>query len=97
MDFRYWDSAAFIGWLNAESDKVSHCRPVLEAAKAGQVVIITSALTIAEVLWLKGQPKLPAARAKTIEKFFQNKWIVIRAGCSRPAIGSKTSWPRMAA
>ncbi len=78
MDYRYWDSAAFLGWLNNEAEKVPHCRPVLEAARAGTIVLITSALTIAEVLWLKNQPKLPAARATEIEAFFQHRWIVIR-------------------
>jgi len=78
MDYRYWDSVAFLGWLSSEPDKAPHCRAVLDAAKAGQIVIITSALTIPEVLWLKNQAKLPAAQAKAIEAFFLHKWIVIR-------------------
>lgn len=78
MDYRYWDSNAFLGWLAEESDKVQHCKPVLEAAEAGNIVIVTSALTIAEVLWLKGEQKLPASNAKRIEDFFRSRWIVIR-------------------
>lgn len=78
MDYRYWDSNAFLGWLAEESDKVPHCRPVLEAAESGGLMIITSALTIAEVLWLKGEQKLPPSRAKQIEAFFRNRWIVVR-------------------
>ena len=78
MDYRYWDSNAFLGWLAKEPDKASQCRPVLDAAESGNLVIITSALTIAEVLWLKGGQKLPPAHAKQIEDFFRNKWIVIR-------------------
>jgi len=78
MDYRYWDSVAFLGWLSNEADKASLCRPVLEAAQGGRVVLVTSALTIAEVLWLKGQPKMPAAKAHEMEAFFRHKWIVVR-------------------
>ena len=40
----------FLGWLKKEPDKVSDCQPVLDAAERGDVTVITSALTIAEVL-----------------------------------------------
>lgn len=78
MTYRYWDSNAFLGWLAREAHKVTHCRPVIEAAQAGDLVIVTSALTIAEVLWLRGQPRIPAEQARTIEAFFQHRWIVSR-------------------
>jgi|SRR5882672_7991316 len=78
MDYRYWDSNAFLGWLAEEPDKAPRCKPVLETAEAGDLIIITSALTIVEVLWLKGEQKLPPSRAKQIEAFFRNRWIVIR-------------------
>lgn len=78
MNYRYWDANAFLGWLSGEGDKVSYCRAVLDAATAGDLTIVTSALTIAEVLWLKGQPRIPAARSKEIEAFFKHRWIVIR-------------------
>ena len=54
MDFRYWDANVFLGWLKDEADKVDYCRPVIEAANAGKIKIVTSALTITEVLWMKG-------------------------------------------
>jgi hypothetical protein len=78
MDYRYWDSNAFLGWLAEESDKVPYCKPVLDAAESGGLTIVTSALTIAEVLWLKGQKKLPSTQAKQIEAFFRHRWIVVR-------------------
>ena len=55
MDFRYWDSNAFLGWLAEEPDKIDYCRPVIKAAESGKVRILTSALTIPEVLWIKGR------------------------------------------
>ena len=78
MDFRYWDSNAFLGWLAEESDKVDYCRPVIEAAEAGRVRILTSALTIPEVLWKKGQDRISADSAANVEAFFRHEWIVIR-------------------
>jgi predicted nucleic acid-binding protein len=78
MDYRYWDSVTFLGWLSNETDKVPHCRPVLEAAEGGSVVIVTSALTIAEVLWPKGHKKVEAKHAKMIESFFRHSWIIVR-------------------
>ena len=78
MDYRYWDSNAFLGWLAEEPDKAPRCKPVLEAAESGGLMLVTSALTIAEVLWLKGGQKLPPSRAKQIEAFFRNRWIVVR-------------------
>jgi predicted nucleic acid-binding protein len=78
MDYRYWDSVTFLGWLSGEADKVPDCRPVLEAAESGDVKLITSALTIVEVLWLKGHKKIAAEHARKIEAFFRHSWIVVR-------------------
>ena len=78
MNYRYWDSVMFLGWLKREPDKVSYCQPVLDAAERGDVTVITSALTIAEVLWLKGNPKIEVEQGRQIEAFFRNDWIVIR-------------------
>lgn len=78
MDYRYWDSVTFLGWLSDEKDKVPHCRPVLEAAEGGSVVLVTSALTITEVLWPKGHKKVAAQHAKKIEAFFRHSWIIVR-------------------
>lgn len=78
MKFRYWDSNAFLGWLAAEPDKIDRCRRVIESAEAGDMKILTSALTIAEVLWIRGRPRIPADSAATVEAFFRQEWIVVR-------------------
>jgi predicted nucleic acid-binding protein len=78
MDYRYWDAVTFLGWLSEEVEKVPDCRPVLEAAEAGTVTLVTSALTMAEVLWIKGKPKIDASHARKIEAFFRHSWIVVR-------------------
>lgn len=78
IDRRYWDSDCFLGWLQAEPDKESQCREVLEAADDGNVLIVTSALTIAEVLALKNAAPIPVAERTKVEAFFRSPYIVIR-------------------
>ena len=78
MDFRYWDSNAFLEWLAEEPDKIDYCRPVIKAAEAGRVRILTSALTIPEVLWIKGRDRIPADSAVRVGAFFRHEWILVR-------------------
>lgn len=79
MTDRYWDTVCFLGVLNEEPDKLSACRAVIGAAEKGDVRIVTSALTIAEVLWPKGRPlQLPKEKAEVVQGFFQHEWIVVR-------------------
>lgn len=73
---RYWDSDCFLGWLLGEADKVDGCRQVLAAAAEGRVMIYTSTLTIAEVLHLKGRPRIAADERQAVERFFDHRYIV---------------------
>jgi predicted nucleic acid-binding protein len=77
-DVRYWDACAFSGYLNAEADKIVECESVLKAARDGHILIVTSALTIAEVLFIKDGPKLDPSKRATIEKFFKADYISVR-------------------
>jgi len=77
-NLRYWDSDCFLGWLQAEADKERECQNVLEAAKDGKVRIITSALTIAEVLMIKGKKPIPKANRAKVEAFFRSDFILVR-------------------
>lgn len=74
----YWDSDAFLGWLQAEKGKVELCQGTLDRAKAGEVVIFTSALTLSEVLWMKGAPKVTKDKATTVRRFFRHSYIRVR-------------------
>lgn len=71
----YWDSDAFLGWLQEEPGKVDLCRASLERAQNGELLLVTSALTIAEVLWLRNHPPLPADRADLVRRFFRRSYI----------------------
>ncbi|MGE3993523.1 type II toxin-antitoxin system VapC family toxin [Pseudorhodoplanes sp.] len=77
MDRRYWDSDCFLGYLMAEQDKVADCEQVLQAAEDGKVIIVTSALTIAEVLALRGRDPIPTANREKVEQFFRNEYIAV--------------------
>jgi predicted nucleic acid-binding protein len=77
MDQRYWDSDAFLGWLAEETDKVNECRPVIRAAEEGKTLIVTSALTLAEVLLLRGGPPIAADKAELVERFFEHEYILV--------------------
>jgi predicted nucleic acid-binding protein len=74
----YWDSDAFLGWLQAESGKAELCAGTLKRADEGEVVIFTSALTIAEVLWMRGAPMIPQDKAEIVRKFFRRSYLRVR-------------------
>lgn len=74
---RYWDSCCFLGVLNKEPDKLAACRAVLREAKSGNLYIVTSALTLTEVLRPKGTTLIPREAAQSIHRFFQHEWIVV--------------------
>jgi len=78
MNLRYWDSTVFLAWLLPEPKRHKECQEVLRAAKAGDVKIVTSALTLTEVIKLKGSPALKEDQETLIRRFFLNKYISVR-------------------
>lgn len=74
----YWDSDAFLGWLQAEQGKVELCAGTLRRAELGEVVIFTSALTIAEVLWMRGAPAIPQEKADIVRRIFRRSNLRVR-------------------
>ena len=71
----YWDSDCFLAYFQAELGKVEKCEGILEKAERGDVLIVTSTLTIAEVLWMRGAPRLTKDKATTVQKFFRKSYI----------------------
>jgi len=67
----YWDSDCFLGFFQAEPEKVGKCGAVIDRAELGDVLIVTSALTIAEVLWMRNAPKLRKEKADVLRRFFR--------------------------
>lgn len=78
VELIYWDSDAFLGWLQAEPGKSDLCAGTLKRADQGEVLILTSSLTIAEVLWMRGAPAIPQEKAEIVRKFFRRSYMRIR-------------------
>lgn len=74
---RYWDSCCFLSHLMGE-DETGGCRMILGDAQAGKLQIVTSSLTIAEVLWLRRKTRIPKENAEIVEAFFRHEWILVR-------------------
>ncbi|SRR6266851_587433 len=75
---RYWDANAFLGWLAVEPDKVDRCRGVIRAAEARQLRIVTSSLTLVEVIKLKGGKPVGKESEPKITAFFEQPYVVVR-------------------
>jgi len=75
--YRYWDACCFLGWLRGESDKLDECKAGIRHAEQGKLTIVTSALTLAEVLWLKGKDPIPKDDRDKVRRFFENDYIAL--------------------
>ncbi len=78
VELVYWDNDAFLGWLQEELGKVELCEGTLRRARLGEVIIFTSALTLAEVLWRRGGPPLPKDKADMLNQFFRRSYFRVR-------------------
>lgn len=74
----YWDSDAFLGWFQEEAGKVELCEGTLERAKNGEIIIVTSALTLAEVLWMRNNPPIVKDKADIVGRFFRRSYFRVR-------------------
>lgn len=74
---RYWDSDVFLGWFNAEDGRVQDCRDILYQAEAGDLTIVTSAVTLTEVLFPREETeiRLSPDDEDEIRRFFENEFI----------------------
>jgi len=76
---RYWDTCCFLAYLQNEPNTSEKCASVLEEAENGNLMILTSALTLAEVIKLKGKKPLSKNENQKIKNFFNNSdYIVVR-------------------
>jgi predicted nucleic acid-binding protein len=75
----YWDACCFIGRIAREPDKIADLEMLTEQAKDGKLIIVTSTLTISEVLHEPSEELAASNKFKTINDFFDHPWIVLRA------------------
>jgi predicted nucleic acid-binding protein len=74
----YWDSTCFIAWLKPEPERRSKCQEVLRAAERGELQIVTSAISLIEVIKLdKGPLQMTKDKEKKIADFFKHEYIVV--------------------
>ncbi|MBF0318615.1 MAG: PIN domain-containing protein [Nitrospirae bacterium] len=76
MEQRYWDSSCCLRWLNKEFG-YEKCKEVIAKAEAGEIKIVTSVLTMAEVIYLNTKPKIDRRKSDEISCFFENEYIVL--------------------
>ena len=75
---RYWDSACCHGFLSNQAGRAEQCERVLKEAESGNCEIVISALTIVEVLHLKGERKgLPRESREKIRGFFKRSVFIV--------------------
>jgi predicted nucleic acid-binding protein len=76
-DRRYWDSDIFLSWFNKEQNKYEKCLGVMKGFDNGEIEIVTSSLTLVEVLWVKGSNKITKEQSEKICRFFERENIII--------------------
>ena len=74
----YWDSDVCIDLLEQTPARIHRLLPIIAAARNGQLVIVTSALTMAEVSKLKNLNLIDELKEKLITEFFENDYFSIR-------------------
>lgn len=80
---RYWDSCVFLGYLKKEFNRAEQCLPIIRAAESDETNIITSALTLAEVLWTGDRESINRSARASIKEFFDYSFIAV-ADLTRP-------------
>lgn len=74
----YWDSCVFIDCIQETADRIKILESIVEAAKSGEVRILTSTLAIAEVVRCEPDRALSKDDADKIKAFFENDFISVR-------------------
>ncbi len=75
---RYWDSVCCFGYLANQAGRADECERVLNEADEGRHEIVISALTIAEVLHIKGEKRaFPKESRDKIRGFFRRSCFTV--------------------
>jgi predicted nucleic acid-binding protein len=76
----YWDSATFLALFskNESPNNCELCEDVWNECKQGMSLIVTSTLTVAEVIFLKGTPKLDPSKRPLVNNFFRDEHIILK-------------------
>lgn len=77
----YWDSNIFLMLFNEDgsSNEWQDCKAVWVDAQKGGTFIATSTLTIAEVIYAKGTPKMDLSKRPFMTNFFRQECISLKS------------------
>ena len=71
----YWDSNLFIKWFTPTEERWEEVDFALNKAKNGELLIVTSALTLAEVVKINGSLRLPPSEREKLRTLFDEPYI----------------------
>ncbi|MCY4171697.1 MAG: PIN domain-containing protein [Bacteroidetes bacterium] len=72
---RYWDTSVFLGYLKGKHDQRDQCDIILAKANSGETTIVTSAITLAEVVWYDPQRIFEEKSKQNIRDIFDYPYI----------------------
>jgi len=73
----YFDSCTFLAWLKDEVGRADVITQLFDEANNGRLKIVTSTLTIAEVLDIQGfKNPIPVEDRDAVNALFKNEWII---------------------
>lgn len=64
----YWDANVFLSYINAISDRLRDIEAILEQARRGEIQIITSVISVAEVAFAASEQQSRALDSDTEER-----------------------------
>jgi len=76
LRYIYWDANPFCAIFNNEGARVKPCKEILSAAERGELKIVTSSITLAEVIRIKGETGISPGKESVLYDYFQNDFIV---------------------
>jgi predicted nucleic acid-binding protein len=75
----YWDANLFCKFFNPEEEKWDDVNQALNKAKDGELLIVTSALTLAEVVKVNAELKLSPDQRQMVKALFEEPYIAVTA------------------
>ncbi len=75
----YWDSSAFLSRFARTAGRIEALEELTDCAERGQVRIVTSILTMAEVAWWDGDDAKTPEQEETLVAFFENPYITVQS------------------
>ena len=73
----YWESSVFISRIQRTPGRIDILRRITDRAERGEIVIVMSALTLAEVARVD-DTLLPEEQEQRIVDFFENPYLIVR-------------------